>query len=116
MPKLAFIALSVLALASVAPARAEGPAAKSKHQTGTPRPVLAGDYEKKVLARVSPSGQVEWEHPIQDIHDVHVLPNGNVLFQTTWTQVFEVTPEKKGVWEYDAARMNGGWGALLRGE
>ena len=44
--------------------------------------------------------------PIRDIHDLHVLPNGNILFQTDWTTIVEMTPERKIVWRYDAAKSN----------
>ena len=109
----AFFSVAVVALAATLVPAADPEQKKSSHQTGEPRAVLAGDYEKKLLARVSPTGQVEWEHPIQDIHDLHVLPNGNILFQTTWTKIFEVAPDKKVVWEYDAARMNGNEGKAV---
>ncbi len=36
--------------------------------------------------RSSMKAVVSWEHPIKDIHDLHVLPNGNILFKTSWTQ------------------------------
>jgi outer membrane protein assembly factor BamB len=79
-------------------------------QTGTPRRVIAGDYEKKRLAIVSAEGKVEWEERIRDIHDLHVLPNGNILFQTSWTKLVEMTPDHKTVWQYDAAKHNGNAG------
>lgn len=50
---------------------------------------------------------VVWEHPIEDLHDLHVLENGNVLFQTSWTELVEVDPESgETVWRYDAATQN----------
>jgi outer membrane protein assembly factor BamB len=79
-------------------------------QTGEPRRVLAADYSTKRLGIVSAQGKLEWEYPIQDIHEAWVLPNGNVLFQTSWTDVVEVSPTKKIVWKYDAARQNGNEG------
>ena len=77
------------------------------------RKVLAGDYEKKRIAIVDESGKVEWEHPIRDIHDLHLLPNGNVLFQTNWTGLVEMTREKKIVWQYNAASANGNKGRAV---
>ena len=74
------------------------------------RKVLAADYEKKRIAIVDESGAVDWEHPIRDIHDLHLLPNGNVLFQTNWTGLVEMTREKKIVWQYDASSANGNKG------
>ncbi|MDG1890329.1 MAG: ThuA domain-containing protein [Verrucomicrobiota bacterium] len=74
------------------------------------RRILGGDYTRKRIAIVDEWGQVEWEYPIQDIHDLHVLPNGNILFQTGWTSLLEMTPNKEIIWSYDAASMNGNQG------
>lgn len=96
-------AIALLALLSlVVSARAE--------QTGPPRRVVAADYQKKRLAILAPDGKVEWETPIRDIHDLHVLPNGNLLFQTDWTTLVETNPAHEIVWRYDAAKMNGNAG------
>jgi len=43
-------------------------------------------------------------------HDVHLLPNGNILFHDTWTTLKEITLDKKVVWTYDSANMNGNKG------
>jgi type 1 glutamine amidotransferase len=74
------------------------------------RRILAGDYARDRIAIVDEQGSVEWEYPIRDIHDLHRLSNGNILFQTSWTQILEMTPEKEIVWSYDAAVMNGNQG------
>lgn len=79
-------------------------------QTGIPRRVLAGDDSTQRLAIVAPDGKLEWEMKVGAIHDAHVLPNGNILLQQGWTKILEVTPDKKTVWEYDAAKMNGNEG------
>jgi hypothetical protein len=76
-------------------------------QTGRPRRVLAGDDSTRRLAIVAPDGSLEWEMKVSAIHDASVLPGGNILLQQGWTRIVEVTPEKKVVWEYDAARSNG---------
>ncbi len=94
------IGLSSFALA-VAPI-----AATLAEQTGEPRRVLAADYSTKRLGIVSADGKLEWEYPIKDIHDVWVLPSGNVLFQTSWTDIVEVSPAKQVVWKYDASKQN----------
>jgi outer membrane protein assembly factor BamB len=95
-----FVLFASLALLGLAlPLRAE--------QTGSPRRVIAADYEKKRLAIVAPDGKVEWETPIRNIHDLHVLPGGNILFQTDWTKLVEADAAGKVVWTYDAAKMNG---------
>src|SRR6185436_6092410 len=79
-------------------------------QTGPARRVLAGDDSTQRLAIVAPDGTLEWEIKVSAIHDAHILPNGNILLQQGWTKIQEVTPDKKTVWEYDAAKMNGNEG------
>jgi outer membrane protein assembly factor BamB len=80
-------------------------------QTGTPRRVVVADYDKHRLAVLSPDGKVEFEHRIDDIHDLHVLPNGQLLFQTSWTKLVEINPTSgEVVWQYDAAKSNGNAG------
>lgn len=91
------LALLPLCLISMSVARADHPT-----QTGTPRRVLAADYQKKRIALVRADNTVAWEQPIRDVHDLHVLPGGNILFQTTFQDVVEVDPEGKVVWKYDA--------------
>src|SRR5262245_26113213 len=103
-PKIALLLLpNLLCLA--------GPAAMADPvQTGTARRFLAADYSKHLIAIVNAKGQIEWQEKIQDVHDAWVLPNGNILFQTSWTNIIEMTPEKKIVWQYNAAEMNGNHG------
>jgi hypothetical protein len=72
------------------------------------RRILAGDDSTKRLAIIAPDGSVEWEIPVTAIHDAAVLPNGNILLQQGWTLVQEVTPDRKVVWQYDAAKANPG--------
>ena len=72
------------------------------------RRILAGDDSTKRIAIIAPDGSVEWEIPVTAIHDATVLPNGNVLLQQGWTLVQEVTPDRKVVWQYDAAKANPG--------
>ena len=79
-------------------------------QTGTPRRILGADDSTHRLAIVAPDGSLEWEMKVGAIHDAHVLPSGNVLFQQGWTKIVEVKPDKQTVWEYDAAKMNGNEG------
>jgi hypothetical protein len=82
----------------------------SSVQTGKPRKVLIGDYSAKTLSLINEKGDIEWQTPIRNIHDVSRLPNGNILFQTDWTEIVEMTPDQKIVWKYDAARQNGNEG------
>jgi len=77
-------------------------------QVGTPRRFLAADYQRGNLAIFGKDGKVEWSVKIRDIHDAWVLPGGNLLYQQGWTRVVEVTPEKKEVWAWDAAKANEG--------
>ncbi len=79
-------------------------------QTGTPQRVLGADDSTGRLAIVAPDGTVEWETKVGAIHDATVLPNGNLLFQQGWTRIVEMSPDLKGVWEYDAAKQNGNAG------
>jgi outer membrane protein assembly factor BamB len=78
----------------------------------TQRRVLAADYSTKRIGIVDPStGKLEWEHRIDNIHDLHHLPNGNVLFQTSMTRLLEMDPKtNKVVWQYDAQKSNGNEG------
>ena len=85
----------LIILAMVAPAWGEG------HR------ILVADYSTKRIATVDPGGKIEWEYKIDDLHDLQLLPSGNVLFQTNMTHLLEVEPKtNKVVWEYDAQKMN----------
>lgn len=78
---------------------------------GPPTHVLAGDYEKRRLGVVEvATGKLQWEIPVRDIHDLWILPNGNLLTQTNWTRVIELDRNQKVVWSYDSATMNGNAG------
>lgn len=70
--------------------------------------ILAADSSKGRIAIISADGKTEWEHATRDLHDLHLLPNGNVLFQTSWTKLVEVDPKanNKIVWSYDSAAPN----------
>lgn len=58
-------------------------------------------WDKNHIAIVNAKGEVEWEYPNEagSMHDIQLLPNGNILFHNG-VAVREVTPEKKIVWEY----------------
>lgn len=63
--------------------------------------VLAQD--KGHVAIVGPDGKVEWEVPCAyNSHDIHLLPNGNLLLHTGPATVTEMTREKKVVWKYES--------------
>ena len=82
------------------------------------RLVLVGaSYGKNVLAICETDGTVIWSHDTAGPqkghaghHDVHLLPNGNILFHDSWTKTQEITLGKEVVWEYDSATMNGNEG------
>lgn len=73
--------------------------------------LLVADYSAKRIAIVDGTGKITWEHPIRDLHDLHYLDNGHVLFQADMTHLLEVDPQtKKTVWQYDAGKSNGNEG------
>jgi outer membrane protein assembly factor BamB len=82
------------------------------------RLVLVGaSYGKNILAITDAKGDVVWSHKTEGPkrghtghHDVHFLANGNILFHDTWTTLKEITLDKKVVWTYDSATMNGNKG------
>lgn len=71
-------------------------------QTGTPRRVIAADSSTKTLACIGPDGRVEWRMPCGSIHDLHLLPDGHLLYQDGWTRIIEIDESRRPVWEYDA--------------
>jgi hypothetical protein len=61
--------------------------------------VLASDNGR--VAIVAPDGKVEWEVPTKaQVHDLQLLPNGNILFPTGAAEIVEMTPAKQIVWKY----------------
>jgi len=79
--------------------------------------LIGASYGNNVLAICDSKGEVLWKHDTAGPqkghaghHDVHLLPNGNILFHDSWTKTQEITLGKKVVWEYDSARMNGNEG------
>src|SRR3954467_3178661 len=69
--------------------------------------MLVADASKKRIAIVDPGGKIEWEYKISDLHDLQLLPSGNVLFETSITKIVEVDPRtNQTVWEYDATKTN----------
>jgi hypothetical protein len=73
-------------------------------QIGTPRPLFAADYQKKIAAWISHDQTIRLQREIQDIHDAQELPNGHWLLQTSFTNVIEIDAEGKEVWKYQAGR------------
>lgn len=77
--------------------------------------VAARDYkvlgaDKGYIRVVNSRGEVEWEMPNPDareIHDIQALPNGGVLFQTSYTTVVEVNRDKQVVWRHESKPKEG---------
>src|SRR3954471_18504440 len=68
--------------------------------------VLAQDKGK--VAIIGTDGKVEWEVECKyNSHDVHLLPNGNLLLHTAAATVTEMTPKKEVVWKYEAKAKDG---------
>jgi outer membrane protein assembly factor BamB len=79
--------------------------------------LVSASYGKNILAITDAKGDVLWSHKTagggrghSGHHDVHMLPNGNILFHDTWTTLKEITLDKQVVWEYDCANANGNKG------
>ena len=79
--------------------------------------LVSASYGKNILAITDRNGDVLWSHktagPQQGHtghHDVHLLPNGNILYHDSWTKLTEMTLAKEVVWTYDSATMNGNKG------
>ncbi len=71
--------------------------------------VLAADRGTGKLAIVNAKGEVEWEFANKhDVHDLHMLDNGNILTHTSPTNVVEIDVKKKEiVWKYEAKPKDG---------
>jgi hypothetical protein len=82
------------------------------------RLVLASaSYGKNIIAICDADGKVLWSHQTAGPktghaghHDLQLLDNGNLLYHDNWTTIIEMTLEKKIVWTYDSATMNGNKG------
>lgn len=70
--------------------------------------VLGAD--KKRVAIINEKGEIEWEvaNPdAREIHDIQMLDNGNVLFQTSYVTVVEVNKDKQVVWKHESTPKEG---------
>ena len=79
--------------------------------------LVSASYGKNIVAITDRNGDVLWSHKTEGPqqghtghHDVHLLPNGNILYHDSWTKLTEMTLGKKVVWTYDSASMNGNKG------
>ena len=63
------------------------------------------------LAIVGKDGEIEWETKWGGIHDIHVLPGGNIMVQQGASKVVEIDLKtKQVVWSYDSAASDGNKG------
>lgn len=84
------------------------------HAVAPKHQLLTADSSKKRIAIIDEDGKTSWEMNIGPLHDLHMLDNGNVLLQTSWTQIEEIDRATgKRVWEYDAAKQNGNEGKKI---
>ncbi|WP_456238993.1 outer membrane protein assembly factor BamB family protein [Rubripirellula reticaptiva] len=66
------------------------------------------------LAIIDADGTVSWEMRWGGIHDIHLLPNGNILTRQGGAKVVEINPTTKElVWSYDSAQENGNAGKRI---
>ena len=85
----------------------------SAFQAGRPvsHSFITVDSSQKRLAWIAEDGMTQWEYEVGPVHDLQLLANGHLLFQTSWTRLVEVNPEtNEVVWEYDASTANGNSG------
>ena len=82
--------------------------------------LVSASYGKNLLAITEANGDVLWSHKTggqakghAGHHDVHMLPNGNILFHETWQDVKEITLGKKIVMDYDSGTANGNQGSIM---
>ena len=70
--------------------------------------LVIGAEAKKGIAIVDPADEnkVLWHHPLGAVHDLHLLPGGNLLTQDGWTKIIEIDLSKNIVWSYDATTLN----------
>jgi hypothetical protein len=70
--------------------------------------LLAADRGTGKMILVGADGKTEWEFANKhDVHDLHLLPNGNLLTHTSHTTVVEISPAKEIVWKYEAKPKDG---------
>lgn len=66
------------------------------------------------LVIVEPNGEISWQMPWNEIHDIHMLDNGHILTRQGNNIVIEIDPESKTVvWQYDSGSENGNAGKAV---
>ena len=72
------------------------------------RVLTQGNGKLLILDR---QNEIEWQMPWGGIHDLHVLPSGNIMVQRGSAEVVEIDREtKQVVWQYDSRSQNGNQG------
>lgn len=77
---------------------------------GRPASDEAGPVAHRLIAQdrgrasvVNPDGTVDWSWANGTVaHDMHLLPNGNLLVPTSQRAIAEVTPEKEVIWAWES--------------
>jgi len=103
--------LLTLTLYALGTAAFSGTGTALAEQTGPQHRLLVANTGR--VAIVAPDGTLERDVKSAGLHDASLLPNGNLLFQSSWTKVTELDPQGKVVWEYDSATSNGNVGIPL---
>jgi hypothetical protein len=63
--------------------------------------ILVADRTHKTIAIIDAAGKTVWQYECgHDVHDLHRLPNGNILTHDSHTRVIEINPKKEIVWSY----------------
>lgn len=71
--------------------------------------IVIGAEGKRSIAIVDPAdkNKVLWQHKLNGpVHNLHLMPNLNLLTQDGWTNIIEVCLSEGVVWSYDAAKAN----------
>jgi outer membrane protein assembly factor BamB len=106
MPTTTFYPKPVLSLAVWMIATMIGSTAMSAHAVA-----IQGNGKLAILAA---DGSTEWEMPWQGVHDIHLLPSGNIMVQQGGAKVVEIDRQTKQiVWQYDSATQNGNEGKKI---
>ncbi len=71
-------------------------------------------HGQKGLVIVESNGDVSWQMPWNEIHDIAMLDNGNILTRRGNHRVVEIDPKSKSiVWTYDSGSENGNAGKAV---
>ena len=71
--------------------------------------LVIGAEGRRSVAIIDPSdgNKVLWQHNLSGpVHNLHLLPNLNLLTQDGWKNIIEIDLTEGIVWNYDAAKSN----------